>query len=50
MNSDSIPADDPTRFTEAELMEKHQRGIEAIEAGHGIHVTMEQLEAMARDV
>ena len=47
MNSDSIPADDPTRLTEAELLAKHQRGIEAIEAGKGIRVTMEQLEAMA---
>ena len=45
-----FPVDDPTRFTEAELMAKHQRGIEAIEAGKGIHVTMEQLEAMANDV
>ena len=42
--------EDPTLFTEAELMAKHQRGIEAIEAGKGIHVTMEQLEAMANDV
>ena len=42
-------AQDPTLFTEAELMAKHQRGIEAIEAGRGICVTMEQLEAMAND-
>ena len=38
---------DLTRFTEAELMAKHQRGIDAIEAGQGIRITMEQLETMA---
>ena len=43
-------ADDPDLLTEAELLAKHQRGIEAIEAGRGVHVTMEQLEAMADDV
>ena len=46
MNADNTQTD-PTRFTEAELMAKHQRGIDAIEAGKGIRVTMEQLEAMA---
>ena len=41
MSDGSEPqADAPTRFTEAELMAKHQRGIEAIEAGKGIRVTM----------
>ena len=49
MNPDGVQTD-PARFTEAELMAKHQRGIEAIEAGRGVHVTMEQLEAMANDV
>ena len=48
MNPDSVQTD-PAQFTEAELMAKHQRGIEAIEAGRGIRVTMEQLEAMADD-
>ena len=46
MTPDNIQTD-LTRFTEAELMAKHQRGIQAIEAGHGIRVTVEQLEAMA---
>ena len=47
MTPDNVQTD-PTRFTEAELMAKHQRGIEAIEAGDGIRVTMEQLEAIAK--
>ena len=42
--------EDPTLFTKAEMMEKHRRGIADIEAGRGVRVTMEQLEAMARDV
>ena len=47
---DSDIQNDPDLFTEAELLAKHQRGIEAIEAGRGIHVTMEQLEAMTDDL
>ena len=41
--------EDPDQCAEVELLAKHRRGVEAIRAGKGIHVTMEQLEAMAGD-
>ena len=40
---------DPDRFTEAELLAKHDRGVRQYREGHYITKTMEELEAMARD-
>ena len=39
----------PDRFTEAELLEKHDRGVRQYHEGHYVVKTMEELEAMARD-
>ncbi|MBQ9412548.1 MAG: hypothetical protein IJU29_05560 [Oscillospiraceae bacterium] len=36
-------------ISKAEMMEKHLRGLEEIEAGGGIHRTLAQLEAMTGD-
>ena len=42
--------EDPTLFTKGEMMEKLRRSDADIEAGRVVHMSMEQLEAMARDV
>lgn len=39
----------PDRFTEAELLEKHDRGVRQYREGRCVVKTMEELEAMARD-
>ncbi len=39
----------PDRFTEAELLEKHDRGVKEYREGRYVVKTMEELEAMARD-